>query len=405
MTRTPTIEDARRALEEHFGHARFRPAQVPALEAVLAGRDVLAILPTGGGKSVLFQVPALVLPGPVVVVSPLIALMEDQVAGAARRDIPALRLGGLRGSARAAALARVRAAGRGLIYVAPEALVGDTLDALAAARPSLFAVDEAHCLSSWGPSFRPDYRDVGIVRRALGDPPALAVTASATPAVVTDIVDTVGLRSHVTVRASTFRPNLTLGFQRVSSAREVASAAVDAAASSPGAGIVYCRTRDQAESTAARLRRAGVAAEAYHAGMSAEERAAVAEAFAARRLQVMAATVAFGMGVDRADIRWVVHRGLPATVDGYYQEVGRAGRDGLPSRCLALWSVDDLPSARRLRTGLPDRVARQAEAAFEAVVRLASGGCRHQAIARWFGERIGPCRTSCDVCAKGHAGA
>ena len=386
-------------LAEVFGHASFRPGQGEAIAAVLAGRDCVAVMPTGSGKTVTFQVPARLVQGPVVVVSPLIALMEDQVARARARGFRAVRIGG-DGGDRAAQVRRLAADPPELVYVAPEALEAGWLDILRPMRVKLLAVDEAHCIERWGPEFRQSYLRLGETRGALGSPVCLAVTASASAQTVRRIAEVLRMADPVLVRTSCLRPNLTLRATCCRDAREQSEIVARYAAAARGSGIVYARSRDGADACASFLRRRRVRAESYHAHLERDERTAIQGRFLSGVTPVVVATVAFGMGIDKADVRWVLHRGLPETMDAYYQEVGRAGRDGAPADCLLVWSPRDLDVHRALRrsTGSPKR-RDEAVLASAGMVRFAAGtGCRHAVVARHFGELVERCGTRCDVC-------
>lgn len=387
-------------LDELFGYAGFRHGQRQVIDNVLAGRDCVAILPTGAGKTVTFQVPARCLASTTVVISPLVSLMEDQVANARRRGLVAVRLGGWQGRADGdRALAALQRQPPEIAYVAPEALAGRTGRALSTIPIALLAVDEAHCVDRWGSTFRPDYLGLGAFRARLGSPPCLAVTASAPPRTVQTIAECLALRDPAVIRASTFRPNLTLRAVVRSGPRAIDSTVLAYANDAEGSGIVYVRSRAAAQAVSARLRRAGCSAEAYHAGMERQERADVQSGFLAGSTRVVVATVAFGMGIDKPDVRWVLHRGMPESVDAYYQEVGRAGRDGLPSDCLMVWSYRDAHVHRALAAELAGPERDRALLDSDAMLQLAGGRrCRHGAVGAWYGEIPQACGDRCDVC-------
>lgn len=355
------LDLARQLLARHFGFSDFRPVQTRVIRSVLEGRDVLAVLPTGGGKSVCFQVPALVSGGLCLVVSPLISLMQDQIAGARSRGIAAAALHSAlsEDEARCTIDAAVGGTLR-LLYTSPERLprVANELRSRGAA-VALLAVDEAHCISEWGHDFRPEFRAIGSVRTALGRPPAIALTGSATPAVRDDIVSVLDLgtaeraaRIHL---ASFDRPNLWFGARRVRDERERARVLFDLLVRGETA-IVYAPTRKSTESLALALRHAGHRAAPYHAGLDDVMRAQVLDDFLAGRTRVITATSAFGMGIDKPDVRRVVHWTMPPTPEAYYQEAGRAGRDGAPARCVLLLRPGDASLHRRqLDVTFPDR--------------------------------------------------
>ena len=445
----PELE-ARAALARHFGHAAFRPAQARVVRSVLAGHDVLAVLPTGGGKSVCFQVPALILSRFTLVVSPLIALMQDQVAAAGSRGIPALSLAGpLPPSDILGALDRIAAGALRLLYVAPERL--DRLADLLSTRgllPALIAVDEAHCIAEWGHDFRPAYRAIRRACERLGRPPVVALTGSATPVVRDEIVTSLGLGVHdrpLDVHLASFdRKNLHFEVRPVRSEPERLDALLALLAPRQSLVIVYAPTRRSTEALASALRFANHRAVAYHAGLGRDLRSERLARFLADDLGVIVATSAFGMGIDKPDIRLVVHWALPPTPESYYQEAGRAGRDGRSARCVLLhrradaaihrrqldvtfpaprlveriWAARLPParvpaavreSAERLRAELhPERgsvdwrpVMRRRRAAAQRISAMErsarSRGCRRARLLRWFGERITSC-AGCDGC-------
>ena len=332
-----------RALHTRFGLAAFRPGQREAAQAVLEGRELVAVMPTGAGKSLCFQLPALLLDGPTVVVSPLIALMKDQVDALRARGIAAAALhSGLPPQERQAAEAALAGGHLKLIYVAPERLGhAGFRSALAQARPARLVVDEAHCISQWGHDFRPDYRRLSRFRAELGVP-APPITATATPEVRADIADQLGLQRPLELITGFERPNLTLAVERCRG-REDKREALERLVREVGLpGIVYVATRKSVELWGGLLRGMGLRTAMYHAGLSDEERTRAQEDFLAGRVDATVATNAFGMGVDKSDIRFVAHAELPGSIEAYYQEVGRAGRDGLPSRCTLLFSPADV---------------------------------------------------------------
>jgi ATP-dependent DNA helicase RecQ len=449
-----SLASARRVLLDHFGHSAFRPAQSAVVASVLAGHDVLAVLPTGGGKSVCFQVPSVALGGLTVVVTPLVALMDDQVAAASHRGISAGALhAGMPAAARTEVMQRLRERRLGLLYASPERLgpLARRLRVLSGT-PTLLAVDEAHCISEWGHDFRPSFRALRRVRWLLGEPQTIALTGSATPTVRADIIHCLGLghrlggagRGVVSHVSSFDRPNLRFEVERVKNERDRLARLLALLAACPGVALVYVPTRGLAERVAGQLRRQGWLATAYHAGLSAERRARLLCEFLADRHQVVVATCAFGMGIDKPDVRLVVHWTVPPTPESYYQEAGRAGRDGRPSRCVALWHPADLrvhrrqldvtfpcaslcervwtepshagalpqavaASIERLRRELrPDRGRvnwapvqkrrRHAEDRLRAVATYVSGRrCRRRRLLGWFGERGVSCQ-GCDAC-------
>lgn len=334
-----TLDAARAVLRERFGHADFRPGQAEVIERVLAGVPTLAVMPTGAGKSLCFQLPALLGTGVAIVVSPLISLMKDQVDGLAGRGIAATFVNSSLGDAEREGRLREMVAGRYLlVYVAPERFrSGRFLDALSRVRVSLFAVDEAHCISAWGHDFRPDYARLGELRARLRPAMTVALTATATPEVRRDIATSLGMANGALVVTGFDRPELFLEVVKVADEREKAEQAA-AVAAEGGPGIVYTATRRHAERLASDLAGRGLPAAAYHAGLAESRRTALQERFARSGDAVFVATNAFGMGVDKADVRFVVHADIPRSVEAYYQEVGRAGRDGRPARAVLLFN-------------------------------------------------------------------
>jgi len=345
------MAEARRLLQLHFGYPDFRPAQARVIQSVLGGHDTLAVLPTGGGKSICFQVPALVLGGLTVVVSPLIALMQDQVAAARARGMPGAGLhSALDAAERDAIWASLRVGSLRLLYVSPERLTTLSLElAAAGVRPALLAIDEAHCVTEWGHDFRPSYRTLGRSRYRLGRPPCVALTGSATPEVRRDIAAVLRFRSgrFHTHLGSFDRPNLWFGVVTVDSERDRLRALLDLLAGDDQMVIVYAPTRGLTEAIARALVRAGHRAAPYHAGLTKGRRASALQDFLEDRVDVMVATCAFGMGIDKPDVRLVVHWTLPATPEAYYQEAGRSGRDGAFARCVLLWRRGDAELHRR----------------------------------------------------------
>ncbi|MFF5029833.1 RecQ family ATP-dependent DNA helicase [Streptomyces collinus] len=339
------IERLRHVARERFGWSELAPEQTEAMEALLDGRDVLVVMPTGSGKSAIYQVPTVVLGGPAVVVSPLIALQRDQVAGLRRRDVPdAVAVNSAQPeSVTDQGWRAVRDGQAEYLFLSPEQLAKDgVLKRLRALRPSLFVVDEAHCVSAWGHDFRPDYLNLGEAAERLGRPPVLALTATAAAPVRADIAEHLRLRDAVVVTTGTDRPNVHLAVHTFTDdhAKRDAVSGWTAAARAPG--ILYTATRKDAETYAERLRQDGVDAAAYHAGMKAADRRRIQDGFMAGTPSVVVATSAFGMGIDKPDVRFVAHASVPDSPDSYYQEIGRAGRDGEPARAELFYRPEDL---------------------------------------------------------------
>jgi ATP-dependent DNA helicase RecQ len=444
----PTMELARTLLSRHFGYPDFRPAQAPVVKSILAGSDTLAVLPTGAGKSVCFQVPALALGGLTVVVSPLISLMQDQVAAAEARGIPSASLtSGLTAEEQQAVRRRLMEGRLRLLYLSPERLERFAPELRAAGvRPALLAVDEAHCIAEWGHDFRPSYRGLLAARYRLGRPPAVALTGSATPAVREEIARALGFPAgkYAQHLGSFDRRNLWFGVVRVADDQERLRALRRLLSGDDRMAIVYAPTRSVTESVARALAAAGHRAAPYHAGLDRARRAAILDGFLSDRLDVVVATCAFGMGIDKPTVRLVVHWTLPPTPESYYQEAGRAGRDGELARCVLLWHPSDgelhrrlldvtfpprrlleriwrngskvkgvpanvLQSAARLAKELrPEqgrvqwapvqRRRRHAEERLRAMERYArASSCRRRALVGYFGERLAEC-AGCDRC-------
>jgi len=348
-----SLRAARALARERFGIERLHPEQVEALEAILAGRDLLAVLPTGFGKSLLYQLPALLSERPTVVVSPLIALMADQEASLRRRRAPVVRVdSSLRVAERRAALERVRVGGALIVLTTPETLGSEELrGVLRASPPGLFCVDEAHCISEWGHDFRPAYLRMAREREALGNPQALALTATATVRVREDIVERLELRRPTLVQAPPARPNLRLEVEELSAATkdERLGRLIRRV---PRPAIVYCSTTRAAEGLGLAFEKVRIPSARYHGKMSKAERDAAQGRFMrARSRLVMCATSAFGMGIDKPDIRTILHYQVPGSLEQYVQEAGRAGRDGKPARCLLLFDPADLDIQRHLQRG------------------------------------------------------
>jgi ATP-dependent DNA helicase RecQ len=389
-------------LGEVFGFDAFLPGQREVIEAVLAGRDCIAVMPTGGGKSLTFQLPARILPGTVLVLSPLISLMKDQVDALEDLGFRAARIDStLEPAERRRRLDTLRAGGYEIVYLAPEALEGRLRDHLVESPLSLMVVDEAHCISQWGHDFRPSYRKLAGLRELLGDIPVLALTATATRQVARDILRQLGMRKPAGFMGSFFRPNLWLGARKKgqggNTRREILALVRRHSGES---GIVYCMSRRTVESTAAWLSGKGIAAVPYHAGLPESDRHANQEAFARGDVDVVVATIAFGMGIDKPDVRFVIHRDMPKDVESWVQELGRAGRDGLPSECFLFYSWADVALHERFLDAIPDSAQRAAKhrATVELFEMAETRGCRHRSIVGHFGEEIVACGESCDVC-------
>jgi ATP-dependent DNA helicase RecQ len=340
-----TIEEALAALHQHFGFEDFREGQREVIGAILEGHDTVVVMPTGGGKSLCYQLPALMLEGATVVVSPLIALMKDQVDALHARNLPATFINSsIDFEEQRERINGVRQGRYKMVYVAPERFrSAHFVEALKSARISLFAIDEAHCISSWGHDFRPDYLRLRASIESIGRPQTIALTATATPYVRADIIEQLALREPRAFVSGFDRPNLSISVVHTQKEREKIAhvKALAAANGGTGSGIIYTSTRKSVEQVMGRLKSAGLNVVAYHAGMDDAARVKAQDDFMSGRAQMIVATNAFGMGIDKPDIRFVTHYHLPGSIEAYYQEIGRAGRDGLPSRCVLLFNYAD----------------------------------------------------------------
>ncbi len=389
------------ALKRVFGYDSFRPLQEEIISAAMDGKDVFALLPTGGGKSLCFQLPAIVRTGLTLVVSPLIALMKDQVDALVAAGVEATYLNSTIGEK----LARQRLSGLyngeyKLLYVAPERLMAPTfLAKLKEWNVELVAIDEAHCISEWGHDFRPEYRQIAQLRKELPGVPFMALTATATGRVREDIVKQLRLNDSQTFVGSFNRANLTYRvIHKESPTQQVVHFLKGRRRE---AGIVYCQSRKSCEALAQRLVEQGIAARAYHAGLPDKERAENQELFLRDEVRVICATIAFGMGINKPNVRFVIHYDLPKNIEGYYQETGRAGRDGLPGECLLLFSAGDVIKQTNFIDEVSDPEQRKiARAQLQTMVSYAeSPGCRRRELLNYFGERYGqPTCGGCDNC-------
>jgi len=385
-------------LKRYFGYSTFRPLQEDIIRDSLAGRDVFALLPTGGGKSLCFQLPALVRNGLTIVISPLIALMKDQVDSLRANGIAAACLNSsLEGEERRAAWRDLHQGRIRLLYVAPERLfVGTLIEELKQWNLGAVAVDEAHCISEWGHDFRPEYRKLSDLRAQFPDVPFIALTATATERVRTDILDQLHLRNPATYVASFNRPNLNY---RVLPKAQTYSQILAFLKSRPAdSGIIYCASRNGTESLAAKLNADRVATLAYHAGLDNATRSRNQERFLRDEVRVICATVAFGMGINKPNVRFVIHHDLPKNLEGYYQETGRAGRDGLPAECLLLFSAGDVAKQIVFIDEKTDEQERQiARRQLQQMVHYAeSSECRRVDLLKYFGETYPP--QGCGAC-------
>jgi len=389
-------------LEDYFGHKAFRPLQEEMVDAILNKEDVLMILPTGGGKSLCYQLPTLLMEGVTVVVSPLLALMHDQVVALRANGISAAMLSSMQDIEESRQIEQQLRDGEiKLLYVAPERLTnGYFLNMLHDLTINFFVIDEAHCVSEWGHEFRENYRRLSLLKEQFATTPIAAFTATATKAVEADIAANLGLQNPKRVRGSLFRENLTIHARhRIKEGREQLLAFLDQHEGE--SGIIYTLSRKSTESVAHFLQKKGIEARAYHAGLTTEEKNTTYADFVSDRVQVVVATIAFGMGIDKSNIRFVVHMTMPKTLENYYQEIGRAGRDGLEAETLLLFSAADIVQQKLFIEDLPETPYKQhAFNKLESMVRFAnSEGCRHQSIAAYFDDRIEVCIDKCDNCA------
>ena len=397
----PSMQKAREALRKVFGFDRFRENQEAAVGALLSGRDAFVVMPTGGGKSLCYQLPALLLEGTALLVSPLIALMKDQVDAARELGIRAEFLNSsLEARERNAVLARMGEGEVDILYVAPERLADDSfVELLSRTTPAFVAIDEAHCISEWGHDFRPDYLRLGELVARFPKTPIAAFTATATPAVQDDILAKLGLRNPVVIRSSFDRPNL--HFSVVQKNKVEGQILRYVAARPRQAGIVYRATRKSVDHTAGALAAAGIPARPYHAGLSAEERRENQDAFRRDEVQVIVATVAFGMGIDKPNVRFVLHGDMPKSLENYYQEAGRAGRDGESAECTLLYGPGDIRTARYFIDSMsdPDQAARSRRSLATIIRYTTTLSCRNNALLAYFGDTPNPDGCGrCDVC-------
>jgi ATP-dependent DNA helicase RecQ len=386
-------------LKKYFGYDEFRPQQEQVIQRVLDGKDVVVLMPTGGGKSMCFQIPALMMEGTAWVVSPLISLMKDQVDALNNNGISAAFLNSSQTFEQQQQILSDCFEGKiGLLYLSPEKLISDIDIILQACKPSMIAVDEAHCISSWGHDFRPEYTKLGFLRKRFPNISFIALTATADKLTRRDIALQLKLRSPDIFISSFDRKNLSLEVRTGIAPKEKVEEIIEFINERDGqSGIVYCLSRKSCKELAHKLVKAGVNANYYHAGMSNDDRARVQEQFINDDLQVVCATIAFGMGIDKSNVRWVIHYNLPKNMEGYYQEIGRAGRDGLPSETVLYYSYADIAMLNKFVME-----GSQAEVNLEKLKRMQqyaeADSCRRKILLTYFSERIEENCGNCDVC-------
>lgn len=394
------LDKAKLALKRYFGYDQFRPLQADIIKAIFSGKDALVLMPTGGGKSVCFQIPAVTLPGTCIVVSPLISLMKDQVEGLRANGIAAAFINSTNDSREQLRVEESFYAGElDLLYVSPEKLVsGNFVSILKRGKINLFAIDEAHCISAWGHDFRPEYTQMGMLKQHFPKVPVVALTATADKLTRKDIVDQLKLEEPGIFIASFDRPNLSLevrpGQQRLQQIEDFVRK------HPKQAGIIYTLSRKATEDIADKLKQKGFKAEAYHAGLSPDRRSKIQDHFINDNLHIICATVAFGMGIDKSNVRWVIHYNLPKNLEGYYQEIGRAGRDGAKADTLLFYSFADVSMLRDIIQNGENAAQNEIQLVkLERMQQYAESlACRRRILLAYFSENLSENCGNCDIC-------
>jgi ATP-dependent DNA helicase RecQ len=385
-------------LKNVFGYDSFRQNQLEIIEHALSGQDTLTIMPTGGGKSICFQIPALIFPHTTLVISPLIALMKDQVENLRANGVEvAYYNSSLEDSARSFIRERALAGELKMLYLSPETLING-LDWIKRIPLSMIAVDEAHCVSMWGHDFRPEYQQIGELRKVFNEIPFVAFTATADKVTRKDITEKLSLKNQTTFISSFDRPNLSLSVRSQIPKKDKIKEVVQFIHDRPGeAGIIYCLSKKETESWSETLNDHGISARFYHAGMGSDERNAIQEGFINDHYQVICATIAFGMGIDKSNIRWVIHNNLPKNIEGYYQEIGRAGRDGMPADTILYYNyrdvvlLNDFVQDSDFKDVYHEKINRMLKYA-------EASSCRRKVLLAYFGEHLPEDCGNCDVC-------
>ena len=396
-THSQLLQKAKEVLKKTFGFDSFRPTQKEAIASVLAGQDTFVLLPTGGGKSLCYQIPALVLDGTTIVVSPLIALMKDQVDSLVANGVQARYLNSsLESNEQQEVLTQFKAGTLDLLYVSAERLISpEFLALLKKYPPALFAIDEAHCISSWGHDFRPDYTKLSQLKTTFPKVPIIALTATADTITRSDILSQLELRAPNEFTNSFDRPNISLTVLPAQKRMQKIAAFLSNKGSQ--SGILYCLTRNQTEKIAKKLQQLGLAAVSYHAGLSSAERSRIQKSFVRDKTPIICATIAFGMGIDKSNVRWVIHYNMPKNIEGYYQELGRAGRDSAPAEALLFYTYADVEMIQKffidasqgaLQLGKLERMKEYAEGVI----------CRRKMLLQYFDEQYNEPCGNCDVC-------